>query len=56
MVTTSLLTILGIVIVARSAARAAPPLSYLVGLAFLAYGLYRARFILRALRRGSGGR
>ncbi len=48
--TTALMALLGALILLRSFARAAPLPSYLIGLAFLGYGLYRARFVLRALR------
>ena len=48
--TTALMGVLGAVILVRAATRGAPLPSYAIGLAFLAYGIYRARFILRALR------
>jgi hypothetical protein len=51
-VTTTLLLALGLLIVVRAGVRHAPIDSYGLGAAFVAYGLYRVRFILRALRRG----
>ena len=48
--TTGLLILLGVLILVRAATRGAPLGSYAIGLAFLAYGLYRARFIVLALR------
>jgi len=50
-VTTLLLILLGGLIFARAAMRGAPLGSYAVALAFLAYGAYRAGFVVRALRR-----
>jgi len=49
--TTGLLVLLGAIILVRSHALAAAAPGYLIGLGFLGYGLYRARFIVRALRR-----
>jgi hypothetical protein len=48
--TTALLVVLGLIILIRSRALGAPAPSYAIGLAFLAYGVYRGSFILRALR------
>jgi len=54
-VTTALFIGLGIAIVVRAALLRAPVLAYVIGGAFAAYGLYRARFIVRALQgRGTG--
>jgi hypothetical protein len=51
-VTTALFLAIGLLIVVRAGVRHAPIDSYGLGAAFVAYGLYRLRFILRALRRG----
>jgi len=48
-VTTFLFILLGGLILVRAALTAAPAFSFVIGLAFLAYGAYRARFVLRAL-------
>ena len=48
--TTALLVVLGLIILVRARALGAPAPSYVIGLTFFAYGVYRARFILRALR------
>ena len=48
--TTVLLIVLGVLILLRAETRGAPIGSYVTGVAFLAYGLYRARFIVSALR------
>jgi len=54
-VTTALFVTLGVAILVRSAARGAPWGSYLIGLLFMAYGIYRAGFVARALRgKGAG--
>jgi len=50
-VTTALILVLGALILLRSAERHAPVDSYGLGAVFLLYGLYRLRFIARALRR-----
>ena len=50
-VVTVLVLVLGVLILVRAAMRHAPADSYGIGGVFLAYGAYRARFILRALRR-----
>ena len=47
--TTVLFVVLGLLILVRAGIRHAPLGSYVVGAAFLAYGLYRARFVARAL-------
>jgi hypothetical protein len=49
--TTGLLVVLGIAILVRAAMRGAPLGSYVIGLAFVAYGAYRAGFVVRAVRR-----
>jgi threonine/homoserine efflux transporter RhtA len=51
-VTTVLLIVLGVTIVVRAAARHAPVDSYGLGAAFVVYGVYRLRYIVRALRQG----
>lgn len=50
-VNTALFLALGLAILARSHLRHAPLDSYGLGAAFILYGLYRSRFILRTLRR-----
>jgi len=50
-VMTGLILVLGALILVRAGLRHAPADSYGVGVAFLAYGMYRMRSILRALRR-----
>lgn len=47
-VTTFLFILLGGLILIRAALRAAPAFSFVIGAVFLAYGVYRARFVLRA--------
>lgn len=48
-VTTALFITLGVTILMRSAMRGAPWGSYLIGLLFTGYGIYRAGFVARAL-------
>jgi hypothetical protein len=48
--TTILLVVLGTLIIVRASILSAPWGSYVIGAVFLAYGLYRAQFIMRALR------
>lgn len=50
-VTTGLFITLGLVILVRAGLCHARIDTYGLGAAFVAYGLYRARFIVRALRR-----
>ena len=50
-VTTALILVVGAAILIRSRALHTPIDSYGLGAAFLVYGLYRLRFIVRALRR-----
>jgi hypothetical protein len=50
--TTGLILMLGVVILMRAWMLGAPAGSYVVGVAFVAYGAYRAKFIVRALRGG----
>jgi hypothetical protein len=54
-VTTALFITLGVAILIRSAMRGAPWGSYLIGVLFTGYGIYRAGFVVRALR-GKGAR
>ena len=48
--TTVLFILIGVVMLARCALLSAPIESYVLAFAFVGYGLYRARYILRALR------
>lgn len=49
-ITTGLILVLGATILVRAALRGAPLDSYGLGGAFVAYGLYRVRLVLRGLR------
>lgn len=55
-VTTALFITLGVAILMRSAMRGAPWGSYLIGILFMGYGIYRAGFVARALRGKGEGR
>jgi hypothetical protein len=50
-VTTGLFVVVGLLILARSFALGAPWPAYLLGVIFLAYGLYRRRLIRQTLDR-----
>jgi len=52
--TTALMIVLGGLILIRSGMRGAPVGGYVMGVAFLAYGLYRSKLILTALRERKG--